>query len=290
MPYGARTYRRTQPYRRRAAYTRKPKRAPKTQATRKFGVAKTAALTRVVKSMINRSQETKLKVVNIQTDKEIPGAGLTDDGSVGYAAGLVDTNLFSTIALAQGVQQEQRVGNKVDNAYLVITGVIRSDPHDDGRNASNLPFEVHMVAYRRRKSIMNTYDQLKTMPHNTVGPVNHSLINSTYPFNKDSYEILKHRVFKLRPLEANISNGDFLVNGQTSNAPMFRRFKQHLKISKKLLFQDGNTVPSNTWVGVAFYVINPDGSILHQPGVSHPSAYQVRARVTYDASLKFKDA
>lgn len=288
MPYGARTYRRVGTRKPRAAYTRKPKFAPKTQAYRRFGVKKTTALTRVVKSMINRSQETKMKVVNIARDTDIPGAGLSDDGSVGHNAGLVFTNLFDTVALQQGVQQEQRVGNKVANAYLSISGVMHSVPFNSTTNDSPLPFEVHMLAYRRRKSIMNSYDQIKSLPHNTVGPVDNTLINSTYPWNKDSYEIIKHRVFRLRPREADHTAN--IMNGQVSNAPMFRRFKQNLKISKKLLFQDGNTLPSNTWVGVAFYVINPDGSVLHQPSISHPAHYQVRAKVSFDAVLRFKDA
>lgn len=289
MPYGARTYRRVGTRKPRAAYTRKPKRAPKAQAYRRFGVKKTNALTRVVKSMINRSTETKMKVVNVARETDIPGAGLTDTlGAVGHNPGLVFVNLFDTIALAQGVQQEQRVGNKVGNAYLSISGVLHSVPFDSTTNPSPLPYEVHMVAYRRRKSIMNTYDQLKALPHNAVGPVDCTLINSTYPWNKDSYEIIKHRVWKLRPREADHTAN--IMNGQVSNAPMFARFKQHLKISKKLMFQDGNTVPSNTWVGVAFYVINPDGSVLHQPGFTHPAYNQVRAKLSLDAVLRFKDA
>jgi hypothetical protein len=243
-----------------------------------------------VKKIFNRQIETKMKVVRICDETDIPGAGLQDvAGAVGHKPGLVFTNLFDTIFLSQGTTQEARIGNKVSNAYLTVTGVITSDPFDETHNPSPLPFEVHMVAYRRRKSIQNDYSQLKSLPANQVGEINHTLINTTYPFNKDAYEIIKHRVFTLRPLAGDHTHN--LINGQNaSNVPMFRRFRQSLKINKKLFFQDGTQVPSNSWVGVAFYVINPDGSELHVPGVSHPSQFQVRAKLSMDACLKYKDA
>ena len=244
-----------------------------------------------VKKIFNRQLETKMKTVQVCNQADIHGAGLEDVGNaVGTNPGLVFTNIFDSVFLSQGTTQEARIGNKVSNAYLTIAGVIYSADFHSSRNPSTLPFEVHMVAYKRKKSIANDPSQLKSLPSNSVGAINHSLINSTYPFNKDAYDIIKHRVFTMRPLQADHTT-DSVINGQNaSNVPMFRRFRQNLKINKKLFFQDGNSVPANSWVGVAFYVINPNGSELHQPGVSHPSAWQTRAHMSMNATLRFKDA
>ena len=231
-----------------------------------------------VRKVIKGEAETKEKVVNIFNQSLINGTGL--DQSAPQPTGLLQNNLLQTLAIAQGPNEEEREGNKVENCKLRVRGVIKARPWNAGVNPNNYPFEVHMVAYKLKSSLFNDTNDLKVLPNNQTGIVDGTLINSVYPYNKDKYIFRKLRVFRLRPLYNDTLTSDVL-NGQQSNAPMFHRFSETLDIHKDLKFNDNSTTPSNDWCGIAFFVINGDGS-THFGNIS-------RADVTMDAILRYKD-
>ena len=160
-----------------------------------------------------------------------------------------------------------------------LTGGIETLNKDGDRTWCHL--HLHFDAIENKEAILktikrylaDTYDQLKQKMGNTTGAVTYELMNSLYPWNRDSYIIKKHRVFKMRPLAQVTSvstDHNALANPQYSNAPAFQRFVQNIPISKKLIYADQNTTPSNDWVGVAFYIINGDGTNLtHGSNPSH---------------------
>lgn len=232
-----------------------------------------------VKKIINGEAETKEKVVNIFSQSSVVGTGLTTAG-----LGLVQSNLLDTLSIAQGTEQEERNGNKITDARLRVRGVIQSLPWDSTTNSNLLPYEVHLVAFKEKARISNAITSLKQLPNNTTGEIDGTLINSCYPYNKDSYIFRKIKTFKLRPIAgeyANATSGNQTINTQTSNAPMFIRFHETIDIHKELKYQDAATVPSNDWVGLAFFVINGDGATM--------PASQSRCKVTMDAVLRYKD-
>jgi hypothetical protein len=229
---------------------------------------------KIAQEVCARDTETKMKVVNIVDDSPIKGAGLLDvGGAVGTPPGYAINNVLASIGMARGTDQETFIGNQIDHCNLQIRGFIQSRPYDSATNPSLLPYEVHMIIWKRKKNVTNNYDQLKQKMGNTTGAVTYELMNSLYPWNRDSYIIKKHRVFKMRPLAQVTSvstDHNALANPQYSNAPAFQRFVQNIPISKKLIYADQNTTPSNDWVGVAFYIINGDGTNLtHGSNPSH---------------------
>jgi hypothetical protein len=257
---------------------------------------KTNFNTRVL-SVINRNIETKQKVINIYENAQIYGCGLLRpaDASIVADPGLFRDNILADLHLQRGATQEQMLGNKIENCKLTIRGFVKSNEWHVDHNNSTLPFEVHMLAFKRKKSMDNHIDIIKQLPGNQTGPIDASIINSVYPFNKDSYVIKCHRVFRLRPLRL-ISHtsgvpaaGDVAINSQQSNAPMFQRFYQTIPISKMLNYSDGITAPSNDWLGLAFYVVNADGTLLTY-GAGAGKAYQYRSAITLDAVLTWKDS
>lgn len=236
-----------------------------------------------VRKVIKGEAETKSKVVTIFSTSVINGSGVNSITPGATTVGLTQPNLLETLAIAQGDDNEQREGNKIENCKLRVRGVISSRPYDETTNPNKLPFEVHMVAYKLKSDINNDVLQLKTLPGDTTGIVNGSLINTMYPYNKDKYIFRKLKVFRLRPLPQSVQPAadNVLINAQTSNAPMFHRFVETIDIHKDLKYNSGSTTPANDWCGITFFVINADGSTN--------SANQSRAQVTMDALLTYKD-
>jgi len=230
-----------------------------------------------VRKVIKGEAETKEKVVNIFNQSTINGTGL--DQSAMIPTGLLQNNLLQTLAIAQGPNEEEREGNKIENCKLRVRGVIKARAWNAGVNPNTYPFEVHMVAYKLKSNVLNDTTDLKVLPNNQTGIVDGTLINSVYPYNKDKYIFRKLRVYRLRPLAVDTEIA--VLNGQNSNAPMFHRFMETLDIHKDLKFNDNSTTPSNDWCGIAFFVINGDGS-THYGNLS-------RADVTMDAILRYKD-
>ena len=234
-----------------------------------------------VRKVIHGEAETKEKVVNIFDNSSIYGSGL-DATNPAQIKGLTQTNLLGVIGIAQGTEQEQREGNKIQDCRLRVRGFIQSQAYDSN-NTSDYPYEVHMVFFKQKKNIANSNIELKQLPNNATGAVDGTIQNTLYPFNKDMYIIRKVRVFKLRPL-AHLRNDAGIttaLNTQQSNAPAFIRFVETIDIHKELKFNDGEDTPTNDWCGVSLFVINGDGIVL--------DFTQVRAKAYMDAVLRYKD-
>lgn len=232
-----------------------------------------------VKAVIAKSAETKMKVVNIFDRSPIIGSGAFTTG--GTTTGRTQNNILDVIDLGQGTEQEQRVGNKISNAKLKVRGYVESLVWDDTSNNSLLPFEIHMVFFKNKTMIKNPNTDLKTLPNNTTSYVDGTIMNSLYPYNKDLYIIRKVRVFRMRSLFGEPPAPVNQYNIQTANFPMFHRFVEDIDIHKELKFNDGETVPTNDWVGVSFFLINGDGKVL--------DGTQIRAKVSLDAILRYDD-
>ncbi len=238
-----------------------------------------------VRKVIHGEAETKEKVVNVFNQSFCYGVGL--DTTPATDQGLTQNNILSTLAVAQGPEQEEREGNKIQDCRLRVRGVITSREFNNQpstptlpANSSYYPYEVHMVFFKLKKDIANSNDSLKVLPNNNTGIVDGTLMNSVYPYNKDRYIIRKVRVFRMRPLATALSTPPNL-NTQLSNAKPYHRFQETIDIHKELKYNDQATQPANDWIGVSFFVINGDGSVL--------DSKESRCQITMDAVLRYKD-
>lgn len=260
------------------AYARKTKkRSPTNSKTyRRFRRArKSITFEKKVKAVLNKNAETKLKVINLANDG-ILGTGLTI-GTTGFTI----PNILASVAMTQGTQQGQRIGNQVSNAFLNVKGFVKTMIYSP-TNTSTLPFEVHILFYKLKNSSIPTSDLLKQYPANVEGPITGHVETTLYPYNTNRYTIKKRLVFKMRPLNSGISaSSSALLNSQQSNAPAFRRFGCKIPISKVLKYSDGGIIPNNDWVAMSAFVIDGSGEPL--------SNTDVRAVLYMDASLRWDD-
>ena len=238
-----------------------------------------------VLSVLNRNSETKMKVVSVCDGHSIYGQGLlsTSQNQGSGHSGYLIPNLLDSIALNQGTEQEQRVGNKVQHAYLTISGVLKSNHYDASTNPYVSPFEVHMVCYKSKNDTQGNPLQLKAKPANTVGACDGTLENTLYPYNRDKYVIHKVRVFKLRGYQP-ISAGGTLpspLGGQSSTLPTFARFRCNVPIAKTLKYNDGASQANNSWATIGWYVVDCQNNTITNT--------HTRVELWADAKLTFKD-
>jgi len=230
-----------------------------------------------INAVINRKAETKMKTIKLHTGTAVPGGGLGNSGS-GF--GLNVNNLLSVMALDQGIEQEQRIGNKVTNAKLLIRGFAQTLTVSPS-NPNTCPYELHMLIYKNKiDGFNNDIQNIKQLPGNNTGNIDGSVMNTCFPYNRDSYTILGERIFRFNQIDLVTAPS---LSNQESRATYYRRFTVNIPIKSTLLFRDGavNTDPTNEYVGVGFYWINGDAS-------NAPSA-ESRCAITCDAQLSFKD-
>jgi len=266
-------------------YGRKRMRPTRAKRTSKRRTAKsTPTFKKKVMAVVRRVAEKKVKVVNIEQGGSITSGGLIMDSTGGIVNGYVNSLLLGTLALAQGVEQEQRIGNQVSNAKFTISGVVTAQPYDGTTNPNENAFECHIVVFKNKKdTLYNTANNLKTYPLNVTGPADGSLINTVYPYNRDLYSIKSVRKFNMigfiKP--ANPGAGPVASSTNQGWGKTMHRFSIDCGVNPKLKYIDGSNIPSNDWVGVGFYVVNTDGTV--------ETNAVTRAVCVFDGKLTFTD-
>lgn len=245
--------------------------------------ASTKSMVQIAKNVVARNQEQKLFVHALYQNVGIKGMGIEADPLAG-SAGILKAAMLNSLNVAQGTQQDQRVGNATKTKSLTFRGVICANPHGTN-NTSLLPFEVHLLWYKPKKYTAVTPADIKVAGSNTLVPIRHSLINTVYPWNRDKYMIKAHKVFRLRPSVAS-NTGNSTINAQMSNAPFFHRFHVKIPVAKDMIWEDGVTAPSNDWMGFVAYVINADGSAQ----IDSNNVWDTRASLTMDMVYQYTDA
>lgn len=275
----------------RTGYSRKSiaKRRPRTKSTQK--------IVSIVKNTLDRNLEQKMTVMpvlgTISQAISIPGMGLQASpwSTGGFYPGIYKANLFTAMAMGQGPHQDQRIGNCVKTKALTFRGVVGALP-TSGTNTGLLPFEVHLLWYKRKKydvAAVHAPADLKHYATNSLLGVGPSLMNSVIPWNKDAYVIKAHKVFRLRPLASTFAAAATVqYNNQNSNAPQFHRFHVTIPIKENLIFEDNATIPQNDWLSFAAYVINSDGTVAFD--TSTPPQWQERAYISMDMVYRYTDA
>lgn len=288
MAYG-RTYRGARRVTRRRSFSRKrPYKARSFAATRiqrAVRTAKVRAFNRSVRRAIRPLTETKFKVFHVfgAEGTAIPGAGLNAPQQ--DHSGLKVSNILSHsfLNIEQGTGTNERIGNKISNCKLKLRGYVLANQ----QSAIDLPFYVHVLAYKKKNDPSGDNTELICTPNMHVGGISHELRDQLMPWNKAAYEIKVHRVFKLRPPPTNSGDTDVFFNPQTSNDPICRKFNIDLPIASMLKYdnqssQAGAQTPNNDWLCVSAYVNLADGAAL--------SHNQSAAKIYADATFRFTDS
>lgn len=265
------------------APARRVRRAPAKRAAPKM------TLEKKIKAISLSEQEQKLKTYTIINADNTRGTGLLF-GAVTGRRGLYVPNILSAtdLNLAQGTNQETRIGNEIHNVKLNVKGFIHSEPQSNPANISPYPFEVHLLFYKRKNSTGNDPDSILQYPDNTNGSITGNATTSMLPWNRKDYVIKKHRIFKMKanPATATSTAPNAIgVENPSFNAgdyQFFKRFSIDVPIKEKLLFNDAGTSPNNEWVAMGIYIVNGDGTTLLN--------LQQRAQVSAVATLRYKDA
>jgi len=239
---------------------------------------KTVSFEKRVMNVVNKQAETKLKVVSLWDNEAIPSGGLYPNAvSPAVISGLQIPNVLTDLAITQGVEQEQRTGNSIQNCRLSFRGLVETVEYDATTNNNLYGYECHIVFFKNKQDISNDVSNIKTLPGNATGRVDGSLINSMYPYNKDLYTIKRVKVIRMN---------QYLSTTTTYNPPgqdntfNFKRFRVDIPIKKNIKFTDTSTTPSNDWVSVGVFLINGNGDTT--PG-------KIRAQITMDAQLRYDD-
>jgi len=281
MPYGSYRPRRT-----RSTVRRRVAAPARRSATRKKAPRPTLAK-RV--RMITASQaETKVKAYALWDAQSIPGVGL--HAHTGGNKGAIIGNLLGapSFSMGQGATQQTRIGNSISNCKLNVKGFVQSLIYNASTNTSQFPFEVHVLVYKAKSDPSGSPETILNKVDNTNSYIDGSAGSSMLPWNRKSYTIKKHRVFRMKPnLVAETSTGTNVVgignpNYAGSRAEFFKRFSMDINIKDVLQFDDTGVTVENDWVAIGVYVINGDGQTL--------LPQQIRAKITAVATLRYKDA
>lgn len=302
MPYG-----RYPAYRRRTVRPRRPATARRTTTRKPPARRKTApAFRKRVLAVVRTQNEVKERSVVLTAWTDDSGgstityqhANIWGNGlSAGYlftsGNGYLIPDLLRTIPVIQGTSNQQRIGNQINVKSLTLRGFLTTTPFSTNFNPTILPFEVHMIVYKRKNDPLGSPAHIKNYTDNTNGGITGTAANSMLPWNTDNYRILKHRVFRMKPPNhtGTFQNSPTLapVNVQqagSSNNPMFRRFAVNIPVASKFRYNDPDTVseqkyPVNDYVSVGFYCISGDGNAF--------SALSYPAQVYLTATLKYTD-
>jgi len=283
MPYGSRyrrATRRTGGFRRRV--TRGNTKAPVKKIVRRYNNKLfKARVQRVLRSSIER----KMKVWNIFNDISPHGTGLVK-GDPSTQRGVLHSNLLGTSALGgvnlvRGTNQEQFVGNRIENCKLRVRGFVKSLPYDGSSNTSTFPFEITVLFYKNKTTPAADPNSIKVYPNNTNDKIN-SLQATLYPWNRDEYVIFKTHTVRLRALPKEMTDDDAIINSTIASGTAYRRFSYSIPIKKTLMIPDLEVAPTNEWVGCSAYITNGDGT-------SYGAATR-RASIYMDGILTWTDA
>jgi len=283
MAYG-KLRRRTVGRRRAASRKRKVRRALRGRSTR-------AVASRALTLAKRCRPEVKLRTVNISSQAQIYGGGLSTVGILTHEYGLLYPNLLEMVTLSQGPTQQQRIGNKITCKSLILSGSIHSNDFHSVTNSNFAPFTVYMVVYKRKDT---RYDAnpayIKALGNNTNGAIDGSVLRSICtPFNKEGYIIKKVRRWTFKgPAYSNNTAADNteVINPNFRNqGKYFTTFKCAIPVKKTLMYSDAQNYCNNDWVSIGFYYV--DGNA--QGTVGSPTS-QIRATVNLHATMRYTDA
>lgn len=263
-----------------------------TRPLKKSNMVPTKALTNAVKQITMKEKEVKCCQATLLTNKSINGGGLSFSGLI-FNNGAGVPNVLAGLALGQGTQNNQRLGNEVSVKSLTLKGIVQQSPYNALTNTNRTPFDVYMIVYKRKQNSDGNPATIKEYDSNNMGPIDGSIARTVLdPFNRNGYIIKKVRKFKMQPASEIITGGSSSTPGLAILNPQigsgtrdfFTTFSVKVPIKKILQFNDADTEPKNDWCTVGFYYINGNAS-----ATAGGTLTESRANITLQAQLRYTD-
>jgi len=201
--------------------------------------------------------------------------------------GLTTINIIPPLPL--GTDEDKRIANKVRPKSLVANYVIYAQPIDavvaNNNTPEGIPFLCAVLFYNRKDSrgssindILKDYGASNTEFTN----INDFLL----PFNKETYNILSYKVYKMYPSQKKQVVGTVEqtvgVNSIPGYVPMVMK-TQNLPLPATLIYDDATTTPTNARIYCAIGCFNIDNSVANRADV-------IRARVEMNTVLTYQNA
>jgi len=279
-------------YPKKSSAVSKARRAARNSKPKKVSIVQVREL---IKQSVHRIAENKLYVQDLTPPTlAINGSGLDWNGTTGSNGVLISNlsaptkTLFPILILGSG--QGAREGNKVEPRSFMLRGIIQTLPYESVLiTAPVAPFYVHMFVYRKKGNIFDS-DTTKILQGGgsagSSGAFDGTLLKSTYPMNRDLYNVYKHKIFKMAAFPSAISpvggTGSINSDGWGNGFKMSHIFRCRIPVKKTWKYNDADTnLPTNDNFFCAFAVVNADGTI----NASNTS----RASVACESVLSFED-
>lgn len=258
---------------------------------------------KAVKRVINKAAETK--VVNFYG----PNRGVLNVRSANWDSQILNllpqasgtTGVMYTIA--QGDLQSDRNGNQVQPTGLYISGVIRTNTgYNESSNYNPCPLRVCLWVVKMKPHLNDDIATLEGVVGNSffengstsIGMDGTNMDLVRIP-NKSQVTVLYKRVFKVgmgNYVSAFATNGPNNVNQQFNNndSSVSQMFKINLSkyLPKKLVYNDGTNVPTNTRKMWLFYTCHRVDNTIPVTNFGVETG-PIPAYVDLQAQLSYKD-
>lgn len=207
-----------------------------------------------VKSIVSRPAETKYRA-RFPAYNPLAGPAFLDTWT-GFSSGITGTGeiYYALPPLRQGVDNWQRLGNKVSPKKLTVTLDFSATIHDTTR-AVDKTVHVFLLTSKSVKDLDNysaiPITQLLEDGQGGTTSFNGTTASSFYPVNKDSFTVLKHTSFRLvkgfgLPTDSTVNTSVAVTDSVISPSASYRRIKMNVKCPKTLLYEDHNkNYPTN---------------------------------------------
>jgi len=274
-------------YQKKRNYKRK---APKRRVAKKGGVK--ALVNQVAKIVLHREAENMINIFQpTQTSpdtRSIFGSGLDN-----VSNGRIYPQIIPFITVGSG--PGGRKGNSITPRTFQLRGVVTTNNIYPvagvvGSSTAQCPFYLHMFVYTNKGNIFNN-DVSGLMQGGTAAgtslPFDGTLVRSTYPFNRDQYNIIKHRIFKMACApqfllgQSSTTPVSALADGWGNGFKMSHMFKINLPLLKTWKYNDQITnLPSNQNYWVAYAVVNCDNTV--NPITTARAFVDLESVITYE--------
>lgn len=261
-------------------------RGPQTKLARK-GAGSTAIIN-TVKRIMNAGQEKKT-ICFVQSFPNVPNIRGTTTSLTGNYQVVTPSNSTSGYNITQGVNNAQRIGNRVKTKSLIVNYTIAPNGYNATSNPNPQPqiVIIYFVKSKINPAGDLTFSQVLTQFFEN-GPTMTGLSGYLMDLNRkicpDTFTYLTHRVHKIgygqnsatgaMPNYANQANNDFklFVNGKVNLT----------KYCPKTIRWDDNNLVNNDWI----YCIHQTLNVFDAPALT--TIYPVS--INYDTYFSYYDA
>lgn len=170
------------------------------------------------------------------------------------------------MSITQGDGKSQRCGNSVVVKNYTLSGVVVPLGYNGTTNLTPQPLDVLMVIFKRRDggSTLDPYMyNFYNSPNSSVSPGGSGAPDLLLPINKDRYQILYRRVFKIGFATNAGTGSQAQQQSHTSNDYKYsQRFRINATkmIPKVLRYQDSTNTPNCNITYIAFFAYDANGN------------------------------